>query len=227
MSNDLIKRSIEELAARYNGLTYKQMRAVQLLGHGIPAQIVSSSVGVSLDTINNWLSEDSIFNDAIIYARESAVEQSKKIIEQTRTLALDKALEILSQDYSKAFDQERREIARMARFVLERSDDSGSASGNSFTPQLFISTGSIDAIAARITELDKGEEYIEGEYIETHPSYSCHPETDYGVINYDDESDTRQCHICGGWFVDLFGHTNRKHGLSQEEYRTVFRIDER
>lgn len=43
-----------------------------------------------------------------------------------------------------------------------------------------------------------------------------------GVIQYDDQEDKIQCHICGKWFKNLGTHSSQTHHQSPTEYKIAF-----
>ena len=43
-----------------------------------------------------------------------------------------------------------------------------------------------------------------------------------GVVMYDDENDSIQCHICGVWVKMLAQHARMAHGIKSEQYRQQF-----
>lgn len=43
-----------------------------------------------------------------------------------------------------------------------------------------------------------------------------------GVLMYDDVNDKVQCHICGKWFVNVGGHTSKKHKIPADDYKIRF-----
>lgn len=45
-----------------------------------------------------------------------------------------------------------------------------------------------------------------------------------GVIQYDDQEDKVQCHICGKWFKSLPQHFISAHKISTEDYRDMFSL---
>lgn len=213
---------------RYKIEEPKQIRAIEYLASGFSVTHTSRMIRVVPSTLSAWMELDG-FLSAVSDARRLMLSRSSAFIKMASVLAQDQIIDILSQEYDAAPDQEKREIARTARFILEngREDIPNTQVNNSIivTP---MSDLTADVIARRIHQLENpsNQEDISAEYTIKHApkSVACHPETDFGVLNYNENEKTYQCHVCGKWYVDLYSHVEDIHGLSMREYKEAFYI---
>jgi transcriptional regulator with XRE-family HTH domain len=205
----------------------KHIRAIEYLASGFSASQVAKMLKVSPSTLSIWL-EAEAFRAAVSDARRITISRSADFIKMASVLAQEKVIDILAQDYELAPDAEKREIARTARFILEGDGQqvvSSQVNNIIVTP---MSDLTADVIAKRIHQLEHEStaEEVSAEYTIKHAprSVACHPETDFGVLNYNEDERTYQCHVCGRWYVDLYSHADDVHGLSTAEYKEAYYI---
>lgn len=214
-------------------LTPDQLRVLPYLAHGISIGKTAAATGVSPTAIRKWKDEEIYFHSALAVATETISEWHNKRLNEISIKAWNVAEAILSQDYETADERQQKEMALMARHIIDklgvnkRSDLH--VTHEVISPELNVSEQSADVIAKRIMELEKhGDEppAVEGEYSikEVDPRYQIHPETDYGKLNIDKEKHAIQCHICGEWVTGFVRHIDEYHGLMLDEYRTMYRL---
>jgi hypothetical protein len=216
----------------FGSLTPKQIKTAEYLAHNISIQRIATLVKTTPMEISRWIKDDH-FRDVVSQLQVNVALEHQELSTQLAFLGGRQILDILTQDYESAGEQERREIARTARFAVETHDKVSQqpiVTANVFAPQQNnIAIGSVDAIARRIRELElEGEEVrIVDSYVPASvpATYRCHPDTDFGAFNYDEEIDKRQCHSCGKWVQDIYDHAQALHGLTRETYNNAYGIE--
>lgn len=231
-NTQIVPLEMGDIIQDYGALTDKQVRAAEYLAHGASIQQTARLVKVTAVTIRNWLAENAEFSTAVALANHRITSWRANEVKRLSMLAFERLEEILDQKYTEAIGDDRKEIARTARFMAELSapnESSATQTNNLFAAQVHISDPSADIIARRIKEMElegAGRPELSTTYAikETPRSFVCHPDTDYGVLNYNTEELTFQCHICGKWFIDVYAHAESMHGLLKIEYKETFGI---
>jgi len=225
-----IDKKSTDIASLYPELSQKQIRAARLLASNVSIGTIAPSLGVADSVVAGWL-DDEDFSDAVAFLamRGNIISQ---LMQEATILSWMHIVDVLARDYSSLPASAKNEILKTARMVIQASGDAPqSVNNNVGSVQMFVSGGSVDAIARRVTELqsvaataDKGEISSEYSIVDVDAQYSTHPDTDIGTINYDEESDKYQCHVCGTWQSDLYSHTRHAHGLTKERYGEIYGI---
>lgn len=232
--NDIVEYSFGDIFETAN-LSEKQIKAIEYLAHGISIQRTAELCKISPQVLSEFARNNDEFRTALEIARQRVNRWHKDAAAGMSMLATERLYDILSLDYETASIADKKEIARVARFIYEinakPSDGGGSGQTNNiFAPQVSISEQTADAIARRIKEIELEASgvpiVIEGEYSprSAPASYACHADTNYGVLNYDEETEAYQCHLCGKWYANLDSHVEEKHKLSRREYNEVFKL---
>ena len=230
--NDIVRmeRVGAVLDAASSELSRKQISALPYLANGMSIQKVAALVKAKPKDISGWLEEQGTFQIALTKLVAIISQWHDEQIKLLSMRALEVYWEILEQDYSESSDLDKREISRAAQFIIRSATaehKTQHVTHELVSPELNISEGTVDILARRVKELQEGEtDEIEGEYKleEVAPIFTCHPDTDYGVINYNEEIKSYQCHICGEWSKDFVQHIEDNHSLTRNEYRELFKI---
>ena len=233
MENQIALADTEKIGAILDDaavhLDADQIHALPYLAHGMSVSKVASITGVAVGRIDDWKGDNSF---ATALARLSSVigEWHAQQIQLLGIKAWEVMWETLGQDYASLEEKEKAEVARTARFVIDAIKPDHSTRHvvhEVISPELNISEGTVDVLARRVRELELGpKDTVEGEYrIEEVPSiYVCHPDTDFGVVNYDESMKKYQCHICGNWHVDFIDHIETSHSMGRKQYLEIFHI---
>lgn len=211
-------------------LSVEQLRAIPLIAQGIPFFRVAKEVGVTTENIKSWYNLDRDFNMAVKQAINIASSWHEQEINKLGAVAVDRLWSIVGSNYESASESEKREIARTARFIIDKivgQKQQQTITHEISTPELNISENTVDILAKRIHELSlQDDPKVKTEYdidhIET--SFARHPDTDLGKINYDEVENMFQCHICGKWVVNLPDHIDKTHAISVVQYRKAFNL---
>jgi hypothetical protein len=218
--------NIGDITEQYPNLDYKQIRSLNYFANGLSVHQVAKLVNTKASTIKEWLVKDD-YREALGLVQRRAATWSYETQKNLLFLANDKIEHILLQDYDTAAEQERREIARTARYIRDEAR-ANEELGIVPTGQAYIEDESTMMIAKHIKELNENKTNdIVPEYdIFAAPATQViHIDTTYGVLNHNEEDNTYQCHICGNWFGDVYAHAKRVHrGLSRIEYNAIARI---
>jgi len=227
---EIVPLSFDSILTDYGDFSAQQVQVLQYIVNGFTINQITTMVkSVSRLDVEKWLRMQD-FREAALRMQQSSNTWHAEARSRMKFLATQKIEEILAQDYVMSSDKERREIARTARFIIEEDDAmAGLGAGNTFVnaPQLNITDSSVDLIAQQIRRLEANDSQDltkKWDIFETPRVHALHMETDYGVINYDSETNEFQCHACGEWFVDLYSHALKKHSMSEREYNLAFRI---
>lgn len=211
-------------------LTEKQIRAIYLLAFGSSFSSVSKIIDQPVSVIKKWIANEPVFAEALQYATSMTTQWKNAQLQALNALARERLFEILSIPYEEASQTDKKEISKAIKTVMDienNSSQGGIVVGN-IGNQLNMTESSAELIARHLRSFDR-----DGDGIEIQPNfslptlnreYSCHPETDYGLINFDADSRLYQCHLCGKWVDDLFFHADEKHNIREEEYRNAFRL---
>lgn len=211
-------------------LTADQVSVLPYLANGMSVKKASQLTKIPSRTIEEWKLNNNAFDIALTKLSAIIGEWHSQQIQLLAIRAWDVMWEILGQDYKDVSEKERTEMAKAAQFIIKSIAPDHSTkhiTHEMLNPELNISEGTVDVIARRVKELQDGpKDTIEGEYkIEDVSSlYTCHPETDFGTINYDEVEDKYQCHICGKWYKILVEHVKDTHGLKIDYYKELFKI---
>lgn len=221
-----------EVVRRYeDGLTDQQLRALPYISYGVSLSRVADILGVSVSSVRKWMKEP-VFSAALRDARAAMSKWHASMLDAVAVRAWERAWEIINNDVDPDDKVGRQEQARMTRFVLEQLGlkthrkevthkfDPG--------PALNVSDDTIDIIARKLHELENTIDAEEAKVTDIDYDYdpskfgqvAVHPETKYGVLNVDGRK--LQCHLCGGWYLDLRLHAESVHGMSANAYKKAF-----
>lgn len=215
----------------FGDLTPAQINAAEYLAHNISIQRVAQLVKIPRTEITSLLQKNEQFRYVVSALQQAAHAQRKELVDQLVFLGVQKTFDILGQDYNSASESDRKEIARMARFALSLSNQEqpSTVQANIFTPQMNVTNTSVDAIARRIRQIEledsEAELVVDYKQAAVPHAYKCHPETDFGTFNYDEETEKRQCHVCGKWESNVYSHALTMHGIEKEDYNRTFAIE--
>jgi hypothetical protein len=217
--------SIADITEQYPNLDYKQVRSLNYFANGLSVLQVAKIVNTKASDIREWLLRED-YREALALVQRRAATWSYETQPKLLFLANDKLEHILLQDYDTAPEPERREIARTARYI--RTEANANESINlAVSGSPYIEDESTMMIAKHIRELEDnqtGDLVDDYDIFATPATQVIHVDTTYGVMNYNDEEDTYQCHICGEWYKDVYSHANNVHRLPRTEYNLIARI---
>lgn len=217
--------NIADITEQYPNLDYKQVRSLNYFANGLSVLQVAKIVNTKASDIREWLLRED-YREALALVQRRAATWSYETQQKLLFLANDKIEHILLQDYDTAPENERREIARTARYI--RTEATANESINlSPSGSAYIEDESAMMIAKHLKELqDNSTNDIVAEYdiFATPATQVIHVDTSYGILNFNDDEETYQCHICGEWFKDVYSHANNIHRLAREEYNAIARI---
>lgn len=208
-------------------LTNIEQEVAGLAVFNVPPEIIAKRTGQPISVIRSMLNSDHIQAEiALLRARNAALGDNR--LADLNNLAIERLFDILSIDYEYASYADKREIARTARFVVEMHLENGANQSQQLNQinNVVISDGSLETIARYLSVAQKTiPDDIINQYHLDSVAYtlSCSPGTEKGVVNYDPDYNTYQCHICGDWYSDLYGHIV-VHNITAEQYKNIFEI---
>jgi translation elongation factor EF-1beta len=205
--------------------TIEELEAAHYIAMGLPVKNVCLITGIAKERLKELQKNDAFLSE-IASARVNIATGLSAIKSAIVGLSAEKILDILSQDYNTVGENERREIARTARFAIGL--DSAPTQNQGVTNNLIVAEDGVKVLARHIALL-QGQDFsgdIENEFSiqSVAETYSCAPGTAKGILNYDPETDEFQCHICGGWIKDIDRHS-LDHGLDYADYKRIFDIN--
>lgn len=218
----------KDIVSLFPELSRAQIKVARMLAAKVSVATAASSVGVAVSLVSGWL-EDSAFSAAVEYiSRTSSLISELK--NEATILSWMLIVDALSKDIEQVPNSSKVEMLKIARSIVAQPDQP-QGNTNVGTVQMYVSGGSVDAIARRVSELQSesiiaAAENVSGDYdiVSVDAQYSVHPETDIGTINFDEDTGRYQCHVCGKWVLDLTDHANDVHGMKREKYNELFGV---
>lgn len=209
-----------------NTLTEEQERCLPLLAVDMPLTKIAKLEKIPLDRLRSW-GEDAAF----VLAVQSAKEQKQKVLQshmdQAGILALQYAINVLSEPVGLGDVEGRRLQTNLAKTVLTiLSSKKVDVKIEAMQPEKFdnIDPDSAKIVAAHSSAQPSYVVIDNVEILEDEPI--LHKETEMGVLNKDASRDKIQCHICGEWHTDFVMHIRTKHGIAPPRYRSLYQLDE-
>lgn len=208
-------------------LTDTERQVAGLAAYNVPLEIIAKRTACSVSEVKAMIESEHIQAEISLLRARNAASGDERL-RALNDLAIDKLFEILSIDYDLANTGDKKEIARTARFVVEsnlKSPNNEIYQSNQIN-NVVVAESSIEAIARYLASAQRSvpQDIIEQYQLESVAyTLSCSPGTEKGVINYDPDLDTYQCHVCGEWFHNLYDHVTA-HNVSPEQYKKIFEI---
>ena len=218
-----------EVVRRYEDkLSEEQLHSLPYLVYGVSIKRTAEIVGVKASTIRSWLSNKD-FSAALADAKIAITKWHAHMLDIVAARAWERAWEIIDKDVDPDDKVGRQEQARMVRFVLDQlglKTRKVSVEHSISGPSLNVTAETVDLIARRLYELENtidADAIVHEVDLSKSGQMACHPETAFDVIN--DVGGKVQCHVCGGWYVNLPTHIEVAHGMTSDEYKGVFALD--
>lgn len=237
MSNEISLREsvgFSDIVAKYSdSLDERQMRAAQMMAHGVSRKGAARAIGVSPSVIASWKAK-SPFDDAVEEMKLAMDSYHEAMIRETASLSWDKFREILSKPLDVNNSTLTREQMKAASMIIDQLGLKKQESKVDHVHEFHlisdnVEEGTEEIIARRLYELQSSqdEDVITAQYRLEDVSLDvvCHPETSLGYFNIDEDG-RYQCHVCGSWVLSIGVHSRSTHNKSVPEYKRIFRIPE-
>lgn len=220
------------------------LHAIPYLMAGIPKAEVARHVGVSRNTLRQWLSQYPSMQILVAKGRELAQHYRLSMLEAQFIKALKVSEEILDMPMRGISDDDETGInskiatakGQHARFIIDkfitsRKDISithelgdsvldANADALDYVAQVVASLGKDEPVDVTYRVID-GNSSTEGPMLDENgqPNFGT-----FGGLTVDDELGT-QCHDCGDWFKSLATHIRKTMKMTIREYEVLYGLE--
>lgn len=220
------------------------LHAIPYLMAGIPKSEVARHVGVSRNTLRQWLSKYPSLQIIVAKGKDLAQSYRLSMLEAQFIKALQVSEEILNMPMRGVSDDEESGVnskiatakGQHARFIIDKFITSkrelavthelgdsvldAKKDALDYVAQVMAELGTNDPATVTYRVID-GNVNTEGPMLDEHgqPNFGT-----FGGLSVDDELGT-QCHDCGNWFKSLGTHIRKTMNISIREYETMYGLE--